>query len=135
MTNNDGRAIIIKSKIELFLEAFTHNVPTTLKIGSPTKSSANGCSLWVSEFKSLTPPLLKQDRIPPTSMKLFKTTIKGTSESGSAMPNKKDSSFIRSPVSIRKATLSPTEKRTISNPSSLRNSSSLRIIIPGIKVR
>jgi len=68
-------------------------------------------------------------------MKLFKIIIKGNGESGFDIPNSKLNSFTRSPKSIRKATLSPSERRVVSNLLRLFNRSNLRRTIPGIKVR
>jgi hypothetical protein len=74
-------------------------------------------------------------KTPPIKTRLFKTIIKGISESGREIPNKKPNSLIKRLASIRNATLSPTEKRTVSAQPNSSNLSSLRITNPGRKVK
>jgi hypothetical protein len=68
-------------------------------------------------------------------VKLFNVIVRGTSESGLETPSRKRNSFIKSPNSIRKATLNPTEKSIVSDPSSSFNFSNLIMMKPGTNVK
>jgi len=65
------------------------------------------------------------------NIRLFIVKSRGGNESGCTMPKIGYNSFTKRPVNVKKAILSPTEKRMFSSALSLLIFSNLMIMIPG----
>ncbi len=61
--------------------------------------------------------------------------IKGTNDKGANTPTNELISLIDNPASIRKATLNPTERMTVSDDPRFLNLSSFKTTIPGTNVK
>jgi hypothetical protein len=134
MRNKSEITIIVQRRIKLFPLIPTNIAPIALRVGRPKSGKREKIFLSSFMLQKFKFPFLKQTKTPPINMKIFKPIIKGTNESGCDKPKKTVHSFIKSPMSIKKAMLNPAEKRTVSSlPSS--NLSNLMIMNPGIKVK
>ena len=106
-----------------------------LRIGRHRKSKPKGELLVTLLFQIPTLSPFKYRKTAPTKIKLFKTIIRGTSESGCEKPNSRVNSFRKRPTIIKKAILNPIEKRTVSITLNLLGFSIFRKMNPGIKVQ
>lgn len=128
-------AAMLKSRTLLFSKMFTRIAPVTLRIGRMIRMSACGGMLSFGLCCCLLFGSLKEIRVPPIRTKPLRAMVKGMEDSGAVMPNSGLSSLTNSPAIIRKAMLSPTERRMVSGLVRLLSFSSFRIMSPGMNVR